>query len=218
MRDDQTAASEIMGVVIPFIDGSSLPPETGWTLSFRLQPWRWPDGRLEESPLEVRQTDLSEERLDELMEALNSYDVVRVRLGRIEADPTLGSFAAELLELLDTEYSDPELSGRAAELQQPVTVEAPSFGTLTLDRGLNWYEATATWNGREIRLHLSRDGATDDQELFALARQLWEQEAEWEQRMRRCAVEKLLALKNDAWLDEDEEDLTADEFAGRMVL
>src|SRR5207249_3318350 len=50
------------------------------------------------------------------------------------------------------------------------------------------------------------------------AHTLWESQDVWSRRIRDFAVQKLLPLKNDAWLDEGEVEVTADQFQDRMTL
>ena len=59
--------------------------------------------------------------------------------------------------LLGEEISDAELNAFAEQLQKPVTYEDPQFGTFTLNRSVNWYEASVMWNGQSIQLTLSVD-------------------------------------------------------------
>ncbi len=214
-------AVEITGIVYPpGPGGGRAGGEEEWTLHFSLQPWRRPDGGVDERSLFVSQPRLSQARLDELMDSIEPYDILRLRVELTDdpSDPT--TLNAHLLEVLGKEPADAELNQRAADLQKAVTVEDPFFGTLELDRSLNWYEKTFEWNSRPVQLCLSRDDSPDEGMLFRHARSLWDQQEQWEQRVRDYAVEELLDLKNDTWLDEDEgeEELTPEQFVERMSL
>src|SRR5262249_31987940 len=104
----------------------------------------------------------------------------------------------------------------AEELQKPVTFEDPILGTFTLDRRVDWFIAQVVWAGESISLNLSE--SAEAQAALKTAHALWENQSEWNRRVRDYAIAKLLPLKNDTWLDEDEAELTPDEFNERMML
>jgi hypothetical protein len=54
--------------------------------------------------------------------------------------------------------------------------------------------------------------------MLEAARRLFAEQAEWHRRVREYAVDRLLPLKNDSWLDEDDEEMSAAEFLSRMRL
>lgn len=54
--------------------------------------------------------------------------------------------------------------------------------------------------------------------VLEAATRLFSEQARWHHRVREYAVEQLLPLKNDTWLDEDEEAMSADEFLSKMSL
>jgi hypothetical protein len=49
------------------------------------------------------------------------------------------------------------------------------------------------------------------------AHALWDAPAAWDDRVRAFAVSRLLGLKNDAWLGDDESALTTAQFTARMT-
>ncbi|HEY1190776.1 MAG TPA: DUF2262 domain-containing protein [Gemmata sp.] len=97
-------------------------------------------------------------------------------------------------------------------------VAHPFFGTLTLDRRLNWYEVEFPWCGRPIRVSFARDDCEEEVELFVTAQTLWDDQSGWDARVRNFASAELLELKNDGWLQEGEEALTRVQFMDRMAL
>jgi hypothetical protein len=168
---------------------------------------------LNERALEVTRA-VSEEDLRAFMGRIRPYDVVRLSIQFSGPERT----AAELLEFLEGQVADPELNERAVALQQPVTREDPFFGELTLDRRLDEWETTFKWGTTPVRLSLSCDEDGSPEPALRAARSLWERQPEWEKRVRDFAVEALLPLKNDVWLDDDEEPLTPEAFEARMTL
>jgi len=113
---------------------------------------------------------------------------------------------------------DEELQKIASELQKPVVFPAKQFGDLVLDRSIDWFEGETQWNGQTIRItFLAVDDTVSDEDL-KIAEALWSDQAGWKKRIAEYIVKELLELKNDAWLDEDESELTAEQFLAAIEL
>jgi hypothetical protein len=201
----------VLGVVYPpGASGSQSRPETEWTLRFELRPWRKADGEIDERGLSVSKV-VSQQRLREYMRLIQPYDVVRAQ---VQLD---GELRATLIELIGEE-ADEELTRRAAELQEPATIDVGFFGTLTLDRQVDWWQTEQVWAGTPVSLSITPAQDGDVASVAKTAEALWRNQAEWDQRVRARAIDKLLALKNENWRDEDEAEVTAAEFNRRMKL
>ncbi|MDG3007298.1 DUF2262 domain-containing protein [Paludisphaera mucosa] len=187
-----------------------------WTLSFDFDRWKIPPGPMKTRGLSIRFR-TSQEEFDTLQRRIEPDSVVRIR-ARVVEESAFGTAEAELVELLGPDRSDPELNQAAADLQTPVLLEDRRFGTLTLDRSLNWYTGGAKWNGEAVGLNLDAEGAGGIDGALAVARSLWEDQQRWTQRIEDYAVQELLPLKNENWLDEGEAELTARQFQSRMTL
>ena len=168
---------------------------------------------MQSGPLVIRRQ-VTKEDLSALQEKLSPYVVVRVR-ARIGESPFKGH-QGQLEAFIGVDASDAELNQHAEQLQKPVTLEDAIFGTFTLDRRVDWFTAEVVWDGKPILLNLSE--STEVRETLRMAHLLWERQDEWNRRIRDFAVQKLLSLKNDNWLDEDDAELTPDEFKDRMTL
>jgi hypothetical protein len=68
-----------------------------------------------------------------------------------------------------------------------------------------------------VVLRLSMSRCDDVERSIALARALWDAQDKWDQALRECAVTSLLELKNENWLADDEEEVTAEEFFERIT-
>jgi len=102
---------------------------------------------------------------------------------------------------------------------KPVIITDDTFGDLTFDGGLDWYEAEVLWLGAKVNLRVC--GTVDEHPGIALsvAKTLWSEQLRWNDRVRDRAVHDLLELKNDTWLDDDrDEPLTPTEFLDRVTL
>jgi hypothetical protein len=111
-----------------------------------------------------------------------------------------------------------QLTDVAAELGTTVVVKTERFGHLTLDRSIDWFEGTATWNGESVRIIFCTDESHDISAGLKIAEKLWEQQTAWKQRVDDFAVQELLPIKNDSWLGDGEMPLTPAQFKSRMTL
>lgn len=145
--------------------------------------------------------------------AFPELSIHRIKL-LLSKDETRAVFAS----LSNEKVNDEELLAIAKELQKPVVISTPRFGELTLDRSIGWFEGDVKWNGKAIRVTFhTADNKTIDSGLKT-AEALWDAQAEWKRKVDGFAVEKLLPLKNDNWLDKAESLLTAKQFKVRMRL
>lgn len=200
----------VVGVVHPSGPGAlQTPPSREYVFRFGLQPWRETGGQLNEAELSVSKI-VSPDRVDEHMNRIDSYDVVRVRVD-LAAD-----FEATLIEILGLDDSDEELARRAVELREPVTTDSDYFGTLTLDRELVWWETEQQWAGEPVTLSLSPTEDGDVGAASEAAEALWRSQPDWDRSLRARAIDELLELKNESWRDEGEAEVTVEEFGRRM--
>ena len=159
---------------------------------------------------------VSKDELSSHMNRISPYDILHVE-GRV-ADHPSGKKQALVQEIISFDVKDAELEARAQELQKPVVVENLRFGVFTLNRSLNWFCGHPTWAGKKIRLNLSMDNCDSIEQPLAVATELWDSEVEWNTKIVEYAVQHLLPLKNDTWLEEDEAELSADHFKKRIAL
>ena len=193
------------------------PVEGGrMTLSFGFEAWKIPPGPLKQTRLQVEYVGTPED-FESLARRIDTYTVYRIR-ARVVEESVIETSEAELLEFLGPDESDPELNQAAIDLQKPVVVMDRQFGEMTLDRRVDRFDAQTTWNGAAVELHFEVDPSGSLDGALATARSLWKDQARWAERIADYAVEHLLPIKNDSWLDEEEAELTPQEFRSRMDL
>ncbi|HEX4144629.1 MAG TPA: DUF2262 domain-containing protein [Pirellulales bacterium] len=115
--------------------------------------------------------------------------------------------------------SDPELMGYRAEPIDPSHFEDPVFGVFEPELTFEGYRALVNWLGEPTSLYL--DATTTKPALrraLASAHELWKHRRAWRTRISRAVLDELLPLKNDGWLIDDEEPLTAKEFLERIAI
>ncbi|WP_417394473.1 DUF2262 domain-containing protein [Gimesia chilikensis] len=186
-----------------------------WNLLLTLAAWKNSSGELSRESMRVKLS-VTETLLNQLMNQIDPDSIIQVQ-ARVAPHPN-GFLQAIASEIISINGTDAELSLVAEELLEPMVVDDPQFGPLTLDRSVDWYSGTVIWDGAQVQLNVSWENSDDIQQALEVARKLWENEAEWAARVDNFAVSKLLELKNDSWLDEDEPQVTPAEFKARMTL
>jgi hypothetical protein len=113
---------------------------------------------------------------------------------------------------------DQDLLGFAERLRQPVVITTKHFGDLLLNRRVNWFEGKANWNGKTIEIYCSRNSDNGIEEAIQTAERLWSDQGGWKRKVEDFAVQELLPILNQAWLDDGEAEVTADQFKSRTPL
>ena len=197
------------------IRGVIQPPGAGgggtgssWNLYFGLLAWREArdGGELQERKLRLAR-EVSEEELDAYMEMLQPFSVVELSV-RLDEEV--------LEEVIAVDVEDEVLGPVAERLQAPIEREHTTFGTFVYDHGASWFEASTTWVGQDVRLHLATEEATDFDAMIGYAEALWGDAAGWDLRVRSFVVDELLPTYNASW--NDAAPLAADDFLGRIHL
>lgn len=217
---EQLAAAPVvavLGVVAPKgVSGGKSRGDELWTLTFTLEAWRIAGGEVQTRPLTIRRK-VTDEELDRFRTLMRPYSVIRIK-AHVVVDSAFGGHQALLETFIGTDTSDAELVDQADQLQKPVILEDSILGTFTLDRRIDWFTGTVVWDDTTVSLNLSAREPAEVQKALATAHSLWESPNLWNRRIREYAVQELLPLKNESWLDEDEDELTADQFKDRMTL
>lgn len=207
---------EIEGIVYPS-SGSGWPRENcDYDVHcFQFAAWRRPGQALNKRKLTILRPVAKESNY---FDDFPDYSIHRIRL-LLSTDETRAVFD----RLLPPGEPDEELLAFGEELRKPVIISTQVFGDLVLDRQLDWFEGSAMWNGEDITIHFHTDETQADESLsidtaLKTAEVLWANQAEWNRKAGDCAVEELLELKNDTWLQDDETPLSKEDFIERMVL
>lgn len=210
--------AEILGVVgASGVSGAGGGPSGHqWTVLITLSGWKPRGGKLRKSEITVRKL-VPEAAIRTFMAAMDSYDVVCFR-ARWSEDNVFGSPQALFTEFVGKDDSDSELNSYAQKLQEPVTFADPQFGLFTLDRRVNWYEASPDWCGSSVCLTITASAPEDVEKSLAVARRLWADQEDWQRKITDFATKELFGLKNESWLDEDEPEVSKEEFARKMAL
>lgn len=189
--------------------------ETDWGLSVACVAWRPEDGALRRSRLLLRLRG-TREALQSWQSFLASSACVQVQ-ARLSEENELGMPQA-WLEAAGGPSEDAELLAIREALLQPVRIEDPVLGVLTLDRALDWYEGEISWCDHRVRLTVSPSSTEHPEAAMQVARELLADAERWRTRVEDYAVAALLSLKNDTWLGDEEIPFDAPTFKSRMRL
>ncbi len=111
---------------------------------------------------------------------------------------------------------EPELTTILAEQTLEVQVEHERLGTFVLNRSLNSFRGNIEWLGVTITISIDNDADVNHQ--LKVLTDILDAGAEWDARIRAFAAEELTELKNDSWLEDDEEEWSEANFAKQLTL
>jgi hypothetical protein len=187
-----------------------------WTLIFTLEAWRIANGPFQTAPITVRR-EVTYEELTSYWEIIHPNTVVRIT-ARVAIGNVYDIPQAYLENFIGEDKQDLELRDYLVELQKPVIHTDEYFGELVFDRRYELYLGNAEWNGQPVQLMVHPDTLSKVTTAINVARELWKDQATWNQRVLDCVVAELLPVKNESWLEEGGSPLTRDEFERLMTL
>jgi hypothetical protein len=188
-------------------DGSS----DNWSLVFHLAAHRVAE-KLETTTLRC-EIPMSRPDMREWMSRIDAYAFVDATVTGLTEQG-----AALLSDLKIVDDSDSELAAIKEAMLVPVMVQTDLFGAIELDRNIDQYQGSMTWCGAPVRLSISCADLANPIAAVEVAESLFRAQKDWQGRVQEFAADRLLALKNDSWLGDDEEKLSREVFVSRMTL
>ncbi len=187
-----------------------------WSLLFTFDAWKIENGPLRKESLTVRRI-VSKVELEKYQELIDSETIIKIK-ARVSVTNVFDSPQALLEQHINDKFIDSELQNHLLELQKPIVFKDTVLGEFIFDRKYGWYTSKVNWNGKTIELNINVEEPNDLQAGLILAHSLFENVTSWSQRISNYAVQELLPLKNDTWLEDDELELTSEDFLKRMKL
>ncbi len=219
IREEMYAAAPVVDVLGVYVSGKG-----GWnesdgqaTLSFEFPVWKAASNSPVHEELSVFYTTTREE-YESLISLLIPYQVYQIRARVLLPTDEFDLSEARLVEFIGADTSDAELNEYLSELQKPVTYQDRELGVFTLNRDYELFQSKTQWNGREIELTLNVKELDENNAALKTAHQLWDQQAEWDQRVRQYLEQEMLPVKNDSWRDDGEAEVGAAEFRAKTEL
>jgi len=202
---------EIEGVVSPE-SGFGFPSKYFSVHIFLLQAWMLTsEKKITKKKLTIlRPIDLSEEDLKEI----SSYSILKMSV-YLNSDRTRAILIDGKISIDSTNV---KLHKIAHELKGKVNINTELFGELNYDSTVHWYQGISNWKGAKIEVSFSIDGNWKINKGLQVATKIWKEQNIWEEKVKEYAVKKLLKLKNDSWIEEEEERVNSIEFRKLMRL
>lgn len=113
---------------------------------------------------------------------------------------------------------DDELEAILNKVKKPVYYEDPVLGKFKLEQDVGYFSGKIVWNAQSVCFSFSKDTKAAMQKMMDTIHTLLQNAAEWEAKIRLFAAEELLELKNDNWLENEREPVTAQQFMDCMKL
>ncbi|MDA1475176.1 DUF2262 domain-containing protein [Bacillus changyiensis] len=116
-----------------------------------------------------------------------------------------GNKAMMLVKVIDTAYQDDELQSILNEALKPIDYKDSKLGTFKLNKAVKLFEKEITWAGQAGILYF--DWHENEQEMkasLATAHILFQDQVQWDAKIRAYAAEELVELAND-WLQDNDE-------------
>ncbi len=208
-RDNQY----IVGVVNSReLSGSLLQGQEIWTFSFTFYAWYGDAKVVSSEPLYVYK-EMEHSNAREWMHRIKKESLVKIRISN-----GIENNKARLIDVVATNFNDELLNPYLEEIKKEVTYEDERLGKFVLDKGVKWFSKEFLWCSNKAELAFNTSDINDLKRMIKDSSSVIESDEEWDNKAKNFAATKLLELKNDFWLDEDEEELTHEDFLERLQL
>ena len=203
--------TEIAAVIAPSGCGAGRGGgETYWSVNAEITAWQHVEGGEVHVADCCRLTALVE-NTDELREKLKANSVITAKVRK-------GGKDFLICEITESGKSFPLLEQVLEEQLKPVYYEDGVLGTFTLDKSINTYDGTVDWLGEEISVSFNLDEEENMRSSISLLRNLTANQKDWDVKARQFAASALTDLANEWLQEEDEEEITEEDFASRITL
>lgn len=193
------------------VTGGKVRGEKLWTASIDITAWQPISGGKAIKCKNNLAIKVDDEGLGNLRKKLQLDSIAAVRV-------KMGDRGFMLMDVLDINTSSSELETILVKQRKDVIYEDDFFGKFKLDRSIEWFEKEVDWLGTDISLNFDQDTTDNMKAALNIAKSLFSNQQDWDAKIRGFAASELLELKNDNWLEDKEEALTAEAFAGRITL
>ncbi|WP_087026554.1 DUF2262 domain-containing protein [Thaumasiovibrio subtropicus] len=210
----ETIVSGVVGASGP--GASKVSSEQYWSLNLSLIAWKERGGQVNDSKL-ILSKNLADGELEAIQATIKRESLVQLQVKLSKVSP-FGDARAQVVSVLDAP-DDAELRAVLRKFKEPVEITHPEFGILVLNRTVDWFEGTVNWIDEPISVSVSLDeeNGSSDASMKTLEA-LYSGASDWSKRITNYAVSELLELKNDNWLMDGQEALTAADFISAMKL
>lgn len=215
LKDVENSPSvKIIGVVSAS-DVAGAGDSKGWKLVFHFTGWETESTPFNTSELRIEMP-VAENEISTYQEMFSSYDVIEIE-GKIGKHPN-GHSQVLMSKYLGKVTDNQTLNDHSIQLQKPVIIEDSVLGKLTLDRTIDIFECDNSWLEGEVSFSLSCDEDGSIESILPKSYSILQSAKLWDSKTKEFSAKKLLELKNDTWLGEDESEFTESQFIEKMSL
>ncbi len=190
---------------------SRMGNEQAWMATISVTAWHVQDQADIQQGAFILVNKDEEKKLEQLFDPMEANQIWKMKVRRDQNRLLL----LKLDQLIDP-AQEPQLAPILKEQTREVTIEHERLGTFVLDRRINTFNRNIEWLGVKVRVSLEY-GEQVHTQLDNLAH-LLDHVAQWDESIRVFAAQELIELKNDSWLEEDEEEWSEANFAKQLSL
>lgn len=145
---------------------------------------------------------VDDEGLKELKDLIKKESIIRVKVSMCK-DSSMKYL--KLVEIIDTSYEDKELNEILQESMKPVFYEDDILGKMELDKGVDIFQTSIDWIESKISISFNNGDEDSIKDYVSTAHDLYNNKADWNEKIISFAAEELLDLAND-WYSESREE------------
>lgn len=204
---EKNECNQIVGIIdSKGSGGSHFCDDELWTFSFSLAVWYGDDKKINKGDLYVFK-EVEHAEIKELMDKAGQECTIRITV-----DETNDSGRVRLIDIVDYNFSDELLEPYLIEMKKEIKYEDAILGAFTLDKSVDWFSNNVDWCNNSIKLIFDTNELDELIRMLNSYRHILADCNEWDMKVKEYAASKLLSLKNEFWLDEDDDELTTEEF------
>lgn len=202
---------EILGLVDAMgCGGITFGPNGAWHATFSIIAWHEIDQPFIEEEVYIMK-EVEEADLDKYRELIKPETVVRLKITRPKPREH-GSPKADMVEFIETWRGDRPLNEIKNRYQTRIEFKHADYGNFVFDRSLEWFGGTYRWGEESIDIYLSTQEIGRGQALLNRYKEVFNNPELWQNKIKDFAVDQLIQLKNDNWLEEGESPITKEAF------
>lgn len=147
------------------------------------------------------------------MDKVKSETIIKISY---EGDIETGNIV--LNEVHEVDVMDDNLKSHLEEIRREITYKDDELGILTFDKSISNYKTSIVWCGANSELVFETDDEVELIELIERYKENFSDKHRWDDKTRKYAASKLISLKNDFWLEDNEGEMKESEFVSLISL
>lgn len=186
--------------------------QENWTFSFNFTSWYITDGDVCTKKLRVTK-EVDDNDLKTLMKLVKKETIISISyLGDIKS----GNIKMD--EVIKSDLADYKLDEYLIEIRKEITYKDSKLGIFILNKSIDVFTTDIEWCGASAELFIDTDDIEKLKSRITVYNKNFYEQKKWDIKCKEYAADRLLELKNDCWLDDDEKLMTKDEFVRAISL